>query len=187
MIPLKKYSDEFRDIFCTQEMYEYYTSDDGENLDFHQRTAEDICDLVNNAILNSFLRANKHYPAFVSAYSKKVDIEKDAALFAHGTTIDKKWNYIDLFGYSPVQKWIDSVDGKYSVLYLVCCNRGNHTIKSKKSAVLHPFGVYSEPFREQGHVQIELFVPGLDYVTPYNIEHDLKELEKSLADKPKHL
>ena len=45
-----------------------------------------------------------------------------AMLSAHGGKFWGRWAYSDGFFPKSVQKWIDSVDGRHSLLLLHCCN-----------------------------------------------------------------
>ncbi len=77
-----------------------------------------------------------------------------AVLNAHGGTNDGKWAIYESHQFGgTIQNWIDERDGKYGALFLLCCNKDGHEIKSKKSAVVHAQGI-----AEEGHLTGELVV-----------------------------
>jgi len=180
-VELKKHEMEEQDIYYTEDVFKEFGLNLKEKSSTElRRNPLHLEEFVEREIITNFLRANNHFPEFLSAYSKIVDAGREAVLFAHGNSTNNRWMYTDGKNFSPVQRWINSVDGKYDILYLFCCNPGNHEIRSKKSAVIHPIGTYSGIRKAAGYVQIELYAPGLGYVNPYTIEYDTRELLKRL-------
>ena len=137
-------------------------------------------DIFIDSILDEFLERKPAYEELVNLNARKYNLRRKAILAAHGDSKDNKWCYDDGTNQFLVQGWIDNMDGEYAALILNCCNPRRHEISSRKSAVLVPNDVYSPAREHEGEVNIELYIPGKGYIDSYGINHEIKELRKSL-------
>ena len=153
----------------------FYTSDMISNMGLYNEMERGVAcwSTVKQVIENV-----PNYNAIVNAYSKKNNLERVAILAAHGEEIKFNWHYFDGDSSSPIQNWINKMDGKYKALILNVCNPRNNSIKSKKSIILHPNGVISNRLLAQEVVPIELFLPGIGYIDSYMIEEEVKKLRE---------
>ncbi len=115
-------------------------------------------------IVKHFIEDNPKYNEIVKNYSKEKNLEKIAILSAHGENIKDSWYYFNEDSGSPIQKWINKMDGKYNALILDVCNPGYNEILSEKSIVLHPEGEISNITLARGEVPIRLFLPNSGYI-----------------------
>jgi hypothetical protein len=115
----------------------------------------------------------------IKANGKRWNLEKDAVLISHGKAAGRKkakvWKYYDKTRSKreSVQDWIDSVDGKYRVLFLHVCNGGDLEIKSERSIVIHARRNFSLGDLLHNTVRMRIYVPEMGYV-----ENNYRELRK---------
>ena len=114
----------------------------------------------------------------VDLNAKKNNLEKIAALYIHGDSVDKEWHYVNGNKTSPIQKWINEMDGKYKLIILSTCNPGRHEIYSKKSCIFATNENYNKSKLEMGEVQMELYVPEIGYIDNYIIDSELERIKK---------
>ncbi len=166
-LKLLKHSNKNIDIFYTTEMLE-----DRELL--NKLSLNVACDRTEE----NFINKNPDYIKIIKENSKKTGLENIAILTAHGDNIRNNWFYFNEDAGSPIQHWINEVDGKYNALILDVCNPKNSSITSEKSVVIHPNGGVSNRLLMQDRVQMELYLPGIGYLDSYLFEEQLEKLKK---------
>lgn len=127
------------------------------------------------------LRHYPHFQKFIDLNAQKNNLSRSAVLCAHGgyDCQNKQWTYqLTDEEKKPVRGWINKNDGKYSVLFLYCCNSGNQKVSSKKSAILVPDTDYFGAGREDGGANLELYVPKIGYIDSYREEAQFKDLQR---------
>tara|TARA_Y100000310_G_scaffold263261_1_gene273377 strand:+ start:13284 stop:13820 length:537 start_codon:yes stop_codon:yes gene_type:complete len=133
--------------------------------------------------LDNILESLPSYRKFIDFNAQKRNLSKTGLLCAHGSyDYDVgQWEYnITYEERKPVQSWINRNDGKYSLLFVNCCNTNHQEISSKKSAVLVPDANYSHAGRDSGSVHVELYVPKIGYVDHYCEKAQFEDLQKLL-------
>lgn len=168
-LKLSNYNNESVDLFYSydiKEEHELFTSKDLED--------------VSNKILNNFLEISPEYGSLVSTYAKKNGLERIAILFAQGKKIKNTWYYFNGEKGSPVQEWIDKLDGKYKVLILSSCNPGKDDINSQKSPILMLNNEYSPHLFKDNFIDTRLFIPKIGYFNFYHPKpkEETEETEK---------
>jgi len=136
-------------------------------------------EIVSNKILNNFLEISPEYGSLIDTYAKKNGLERIAILFAQGRKIKDTWYYFNGEKGSPVQEWIDKLDGKYKVLILSSCNPDKDEINSQKSPILMLNDEYSAAFFKINLVDTKLFIPKIGYFNFYHPKpkEEIKEAE----------
>lgn len=118
------------------------------------------------------------FKQYLDLYGKINSLSVYAMLYAYGHS-NGKWVYLDEDKEKSVQRWINSVDGKYSRLVFKCCNIGKHTPKSKKSILVLPDHVVVSRVRaDYRNTCFSLIVPKKGEITNYTIDYELNELRK---------
>ena len=166
-LKLLKHTNKDIDIFYTYEMVEDRGLSNKISLDVACYRTEE-----------NFIGKNDDYKNIIKENSKKTGLERIAILTAHGDSIRNNWFYFNEDAGSPIQHWIDEVDGKYNVLILDVCNPKNSQISSENSIVIHPNGGVSNRLLMQDLVQLELYLPGIGYLDSYLFEEQLKKLKE---------
>ena len=138
-------------------------------LDLENILTEEDADIISNGKLNRIIKE----------HSYDMMCEEIAILYARGSSKDGQWKYCENNLERNVQDWIDANDGYYSALIIKVCNPGHHEITSRESLVVVPNGVHSPLREEEGEVQMEIFKPGVGYLSSYEdcIEEDQSNLD----------
>jgi hypothetical protein len=131
---------------------------------------------INECLIPIVARKNPKFIEYVDLYGKANNLQGNAFLFAHGSS-NGEWNYHDGKKEKPVQKWINSMDGKFAGLWLFSCNPGHHTPKSKKSVIL-----LSDRDIGLSHIVdnsiFSLWVPKIGDVNSYVIDYEVQSLKQ---------
>ncbi len=135
-------------------------------------------DILSWTTLNKFLGMNFEYEKVIEANAKKNNLENIAILAAHGADKDGKWFYFVDEKEKSMQRWINSVDGKYKLIILYSCNPGGNEVYTKKTPIIAPNETFSYKLYNEGKVQVELIMPNTGYVDSYMIEEELKKIEE---------
>lgn len=137
-----------------------------------------------NMALDYFIDQNPDYKKAIDLNARLYRLSGKAILLAHGTSSEDgvDWHY-EADKYRSVQDWIDSKDGHYSALILLCCNPGSYEISSKYSAVIAPNNTHSYYMQEQGECKPELYIPEIGYLDSYIKDDQIKELENKVNEK----
>jgi hypothetical protein len=125
-----------------------YTSfekaDNGENIDvFYTSDMKDELELFEKMTLNvfsrkiakKFLNINSSYRKIIGNFTNKNNLENIAILAAHTKKIKGNWFYFNEDAGSPIQEWIDTVDGHYKCLIIYSCNPEKNELSSEKSPI----------------------------------------------------
>jgi hypothetical protein len=166
-VKLLKYSGKHADLFYTPEIIE-------KNELYSEERLKDTC----LRTVENYIEKNPDYNKIVEAYAKKNNLERIAILTANGGNIGNTWCYFNYKTATPIQSWINEMDGNYKVLILDLCNPQVSTIKSKKSIVLHPNSNVSNKLLTKQEVNIDLFLPGSGYFDSYFLEEELEKLRE---------
>ncbi|MCH7850305.1 MAG: hypothetical protein IH845_01550 [Nanoarchaeota archaeon] len=129
---------------------------------FHFGDLKFLEGVVSSMMKSGFIGRRTTYGSLIDSFSRKTGLEGFAMLYGHGGYRDGVW-FIGDEKRTPVQNWIDSLDGERAVIALRICNPNNTEIKSKRSIVLHWNSAASlrEVF-QGGYVRI--YVPGDGYL-----------------------
>ena len=103
-------------------------------------------------------------------------------LDAHGGT-KREWVYYDHGKEHTVQRWINSVDGKYSGLLICVCNPNIHTPTSKKSILMipdHDIAIAKVGIDIGRNVCFDLYVPEKGIIDPYTIDYEIRQLKSNI-------
>ena len=115
---------------------------------------------------------------YLELYSWLTGLKGYGILTAHGESVNGRWIYYDDGITRNVQGWITENDGKYLAILLNICNPSSAEIRSEKSIVIVPNGVYSEFEADFGNFNIEFYVPRTGYVDGYTIGDELRQLRE---------
>jgi hypothetical protein len=151
----------------------FYTSDMKEEMELYGEMNLEIFSWQN---AEKFLNLNTDYNKLIEAYAKKNNLKNIAILAAHTKKIKDSWFYFNEDSGSSVQRWINSVDGKYKALILFSCNPEENEIHSKKSPIITPENfpgryIYNE------RIPISLYLPRKGNIDSYLIEEELRKLK----------
>ena len=184
---MKKIITHLADVYVSDEIYEKANNSPGSNAEKEHRDA--IEELYRKPGFQKIRECS-------GLYGKLKGLERDAILEAHGIS-NGKWKYLDKGKAYSVQKWINSVDGKYSGLILDVCNLDAHKARTKKSLLILPFieirtqGDFLEIIGEEGNLWnllsnhsgvSNIILPGGKEITNYTIDYELNKLRKKLRN-----
>ena len=173
------------DIYVSDEIYEKADNTPGSNAEKEHKEA--IEELYKKPDFQKVAEYSK-------LYGKLKGLEKDAILEAHGIS-EGKWKYLDRRKAYNVQKWINSVDGKYSGIILDVCNPNADKARTKKSLLIFPFieirtpGDFLEIIGEEGNLwnllsnhsgTSNIILPGGKEITNYTINYELNKLREKV-------
>ncbi len=163
------------DIYISDDILEEYRIEPGNE--------QAIKDQLEWEFSNFFKRSDiESFRQYIDLYGEINNLSGYAMLYANGHS-NKEWLYTDGDKEKSVQKWINSVDGKYSGLVFKCCNTGKHTPKSKKSILVLPDHVVVGIGLADKDTCFDLIAPGKGEITNYTIDHELNELRKQVRER----
>lgn len=110
----------------------FYTSDMKEELELFEKMPLNV---FSREIAKKFLNINSSYKKIRSNSINKNNLEDIAVLAAHTKKIKGHWFYFNEDAGSPIQEWIDNVDGQYRCLIIYSCNPEKKELSSEKSPI----------------------------------------------------
>lgn len=80
-------------------------------------------------------------------------------LHAHEIGPSNQWLYLDGGQISPVQRWVNTMDGTASVLIIACCNTDNAVLTAKRSSIVYPASAFNLYQALYGEVEFRTSTP----------------------------
>lgn len=130
-LKLNKYT-YFGKSFKNENIDVFYTSDMKEELELFEKMTLDV---FSREIARRFSEFNSNYKKIISDHAKKNNLENIAILAAHTKKIKGNWFYFNEDAGSPIQGWIDKVDGQYKCLIVYSYNLEEDKLLSEKSPI----------------------------------------------------
>lgn len=182
---MQKYCTGRTDFFVSEEIMEEYREEFGPEL--WEGSYLDNIRVIEEDMLRGRDEFKEYIRLFAGLRRREDPTVKDiGVLYAHGDS-DGEWLYVDADEETPVQKWVDSQDGRYGALLLAVCNPGcsssprTHTPKTRASLLLAAesdvhFYDWKDAFC------LDLIKPGGEIIDSYTIGYELEHLRKQLEE-----
>jgi hypothetical protein len=179
---LRKHTFGSIDFFYTMESIE----DKNDATVFSFRKSKGYMDsLAKMSIENIFENLDPKMKKLIDLNAKRNNLSGKAVLQAHGDSEDNGWYFRNGSRRFLVQNWINKMDGKYSLIVLICCNPSAEEICSRKSSVLVPDEIFSHIMHLEGQVNMELYVPEVGYADSYTLDYEISRMRRLLGNKQK--
>ncbi len=149
----------------------------------HYKSAEDVL----RDRLDLILEERPKFQEYLDLYKKQSGLDKFALLEAHGDS-GAKWLYFDKRKRHSIQKWVNSIDGKYAAILFHVCNPQSEVISSKKSILVVPDNTVGDWTNASDsrcaigeNANYDIFHPTIGKISSYTVDYELSKLEKLLA------